>query len=100
MMRIKVVLSHRYDGVLFKGSFGFYGLKPGKKYEVMVLVKNEIGWSEMHKSFVFTTPLHDIEEPPLVGNSSDAKMKDGGPVFIEILMFAILLFFNIFNAMD
>ena len=45
----------RYDGVLFKQTFTFFGLQPDSKYEVRVRAKNEEGWSETGKSFIFTT---------------------------------------------
>ena len=51
---------HRYDGVIFKQTFTFFGLKPDSQYEVRVRAKNEEGWSESGKSFIFTTPRYSL----------------------------------------
>ena len=46
----------RYDGVVFKETFTFFALRPDSKYEVRVRAKNEEGWSDAAKEFIFTTP--------------------------------------------
>ena len=48
--------------MVFKGSFTFYALEPGSKYEVRVQAKNEEGWSERGRSLMFSTPEFDMEE--------------------------------------
>ena len=67
------MLYFRYDGVVFKGSFTFYALEPGSKYEVRVQAKNEEGWSERGRSFMFSTPEFDMEETLMPGRTSMAE---------------------------
>ena len=66
------MLYFRYDGVVFKGYFTFYTLEPGSKYEVRVQAKNEEGWSEIGRSFMFTTPEFDMEETFMPGLTNKA----------------------------
>ena len=67
------MLYFRYDGVVFKGSFTFYALEPGSKYEVRVQAKNEEGWSERGRSFMFSTPEFDMLESLMPGLTSKAE---------------------------
>ena len=46
----------RYDGVISREKFTFFALRPDSKYEVRLRAKNEEGWSEAAKEFIFTTP--------------------------------------------
>ena len=59
--------------MVFKGSFTFYALEPGSKYEVRVQAKNEEGWSERGRSFMFSTPEFDMEESVMPGWTSKAE---------------------------
>lgn len=46
----------RYDGVVTRETFTFFALSPDRSYEVRLRAKNEEGWSEAAKEFIFTTP--------------------------------------------
>ena len=46
----------RYDGVVTRETFTFFALSPERSYEVRLRAKNEEGWSEAAKEFIFTTP--------------------------------------------
>ena len=59
--------------MVFKGSFTFYALEPGGKYEVRVQAKNEEGWSERGRSFMFSTPEFDMLESLMPGLTSKAE---------------------------
>lgn len=65
----------RYDGVIFKGSFTFFGLEAGSKYEVRIQARNEEGWSERGRSFMFTMPEFDMEEKLLLRDNSGGAVK-------------------------
>ena len=75
----------RYDGVVFKQTFPFYGLRPDSKYEVRVRAKNEEGWSEPGKSFIFTTPKFDRHL-----TSAGSKSTSQIPSESLIVMFAMI----------
>ena len=80
------MLYFRYDGVVFKGSFTFYALEPGSKYEVRVQAKNEEGWSERGRSFMFSTPQFDMEETFMPGRTSKAERLIGEGVRVILLV--------------
>ena len=82
------MLYFRYDGVVFKGSFTFYALEPGSKYEVRVQAKNEEGWSERGRSFMFSTPEFDMEESFMPGRTSKAERLIG--VGVRVIMLVML----------
>ena len=77
---------HRYDGVIFKQTFSFYGLQPDSKYEVRVRAKNEEGWSEPGKSFIFTTPRFDRHLTSF-GETSTRQIRSESLI---VIMFAII----------
>ena len=77
----------RYDGLVFKGSFTFYVLEHGSKYEVRVQAKNEEGQSERGRSFEFTTPDFDMEETVVPGLTNRAGgFWDEGVRVVMIMM--------------
>jgi len=76
----------RYDGVVFKGSFSFYALEPGSKYEVRVQAKNEEGWSERGRPFMFSTPDFDMQEPFVRGQPSN-----GGRLWVGWMVLVLIL---------
>ena len=80
------MLYFRYDGVVFKGSFTFYALEPGSKYEVRVQAKNEEGWSERGRSFMFSTPEFDMEETFVPGRTSRAERLTGVGVILLVML--------------
>ena len=71
---LSILLFHRYDGVIFKQTFTFFGLQPHSQYEVRVRAKNEEGWSESGKSFIFTTPRY-YNQLTKINNNSFSKIK-------------------------
>ena len=77
---------HRYDGVIFKQTFSFYGLQPDSKYEVRVRAKNEEGWSEPGKSFIFTTPRWDRHLTSLGATSTRQSRSESVIVMCAILI--------------
>ena len=87
------MLYFRYDGVVFKGSFTFYALEPGSKYEVRVQAKNEEGWSERGRSFMFSTPEFDMEETFMPGRTSKAErlIQEGVTVILLVILFGRVL---------
>jgi len=81
----------RYDGVVFKGSFTFFGLEPGSKYEVRIQARNEEGWSERGRSFLFTTPEFDMEEKLLFGDGRGGAVKAIARVIMIIWIAALTI---------
>ena len=84
-------ISSRYDGVVFKGSFTFFGLEPGSKYEVRIQARNEEGWSERGRSFVLTTPEFDMEEKLLFGDGRGGAVKAIARIIMIIWIAALTI---------
>jgi len=81
----------RYDGVIFKQTFPFYGLQPDSKYEVRVRAKNEEGWSEPGKSFIFTTPRFDRHVASF-GSTSTRQIRSESLIVMFAIISGALLF--------
>ena len=72
--------------MVFKGSFTFYALEPGCKYEVRVQAKNEEGWSERGRPFMFSTPEFDMEETFVRGHPSNGGRWWGGGLAMVLMV--------------
>ena len=81
-------ISSRYDGVVFQGSFTFYGLQPGSIYQVLVRAKNEEGWSDKGKPFQFST--HEEEDMGLMFFSEHTN-SSGIHFVMQKLLFMIMV---------